>query len=675
VGGFNIGALMGRIGGGSRFRVGLSTTVIAPQSGSLYLAMNDSAYDDNSGAISVNVAVQASSITRVWTGASGFSLEAGIKDNWQDGLMPLPGDSITFSTAPSRDCNWNIFGANIGVLTLPAGYTGTLRIVGPQGPGSYNQISVSGYVYVDSGTLDLGSNTDFSMQEKMLWVRGGTLDMGQGYNHLRLARPGLRVRGNGHFRSAGGIGPVTVESNNPYDAPNFNVENGSITLNNASYTEFINTNGVDLSSNAIVDAFHYARFGGNASMSRPALTIHGHPIQGDDFFMKGLDFGGNISTNVSAVEFVVSSTITLLDAKGPRMGSVFESDSSNVLFWAPDGGGQATVSGNLSAAVAGPFTIVASTVDTKLVRQDPNALSGDIRRTQISGTGSYSLTLPAPSTWYILAWQGSDPMLPVSTWTPRGGYNGTLLPGFLYSDPVYIANNDNKTGVNITVSALGRVAGGINNASGQFGPIRVWAWNGAPLLPDSTLLAGSYPLPSSGGPISLGVPATTYLYVQAFVDVNGNTLPDGFENSVQAGPLTSTAGSDLGVNITLVGGSQGAPGGTLNLYTSDAHPGFIANFGHQAMMRINLSAANGDARWNALKLDVFAPQGLPKKPYSLGLWKDSNNNGVYDSGSAAGSMDYQIGYLTIGGGLSSGTVSLYQPELISPSATQYYFVT
>ncbi|MEK7743268.1 MAG: hypothetical protein AAB578_02680, partial [Elusimicrobiota bacterium] len=325
VGGFNIGALMGRVGGGSWFLIGSNKTFTAPQSGSLYLAMNDSTYDDNSGGISVNVAVQASTITRVWTGASGFNLDANIAANWQGNAPPLPGDSITFDGSVSNaNCNWNIFGADIGVLTLKSNYTGTVRIAGPQGPGSYNQVSVSSYAYVDGGVLDLGSNTDFTMQEKMLWVRGGTLDMGQGYNHLRLARPGLRVRNNGHFLSAGGMGPVTVESNNPYDPFDFNVENGTITLNNPSYTEFINSNGVDYSSNAMVDAFHYARFGGNASMSKPALTLHGLQTGGESFSMKGLDFGPNVSTNVSAVDYIYASTITLLDAKGPRMGSVFE---------------------------------------------------------------------------------------------------------------------------------------------------------------------------------------------------------------------------------------------------------------------------------------------------------------------------------------------------------------
>lgn len=668
--GLRLGSLVGRIGGGAWFAIGASTSITASQGGSLYLAMNDSFYDDNSGQISVSVSVVASTITRVWTGNSGFNLDANIRENWQGNEPPLPGDSVTFDGAVStKNCNWNIYGAALGVLWLKSNYTGTLRIAGPAGPGSYNLINVSSYVYLDGGTLSLGDNSEFTVQSKRLWIRGGALDMGQGYTHLRLAKPGLKMT-SGVFRSLGAMGFVTVEAVNSFDRYLFELEGGQVQVNNGMGTEFANGATVRITSSTALDAFNYAKFRDFSLKSMPALTLYSSgPV---NWSFKSLGFDFNVSTNVDASAVAAGSAIKLLDATGARFGTPFEKDPNNALSWIPDGGGQATVSGVISYGGLAPGVVHIRASTTPGV--EFGAFFTEISTDISTGAGGYTLNLQAPNTYYLLAWKTNDFGLPRGM-EPRGGYG---VPGLFRSNPFFLANNDNLSGFIITLANWGKVQGSVVNNSNQIGGILVQAVQAS--ATDQALTPESFFLPGLGGFFDLPVPASPNLMVRAFVDVNGNGRWDPFEAIGSSSVLASAAlSTNTGVAITVAGGAQ-APGGTLNVNASPAHPGYIANFGPQGLLKLSLSASGGDARWNALKLDLYGPGAPPKKPYSLQVWKDANNNGILDSGGPAGpptaapTGDFQLGSIQVPGGASSGTISFYQSEFLSPGATSVYFV-
>ncbi|MDE2292687.1 MAG: hypothetical protein KGL53_11455, partial [Elusimicrobia bacterium] len=125
--GLPIGALVARIGGGNWFLAGSSATFIAPQSGSLALAMNDTYYFDNFGSLLASFSIVPSTVTHVWLGDQGFGPNASVAQNWSDGQIPQSGETVEFGApgSTSADCYWDIFQANVGAFKMDSTYGGT----------------------------------------------------------------------------------------------------------------------------------------------------------------------------------------------------------------------------------------------------------------------------------------------------------------------------------------------------------------------------------------------------------------------------------------------------------------------------------------------------------------------------------------------------------------------
>ncbi|MEK7217354.1 MAG: LecA/PA-IL family lectin, partial [Chloroflexota bacterium] len=129
------------------------------------------------------------------------------------------------------------------------------------------------------------------------------------------------------------------------------------------------------------------------------------------------------------------------------------------------------------------------------------------------------------------------------------------------------------------------------------------------------------------------------------------------------------------VNLTINGGSA-APGGLLTLSAQAAHPGYIASYGYQGVLKLSLAATGGDARWNALKFDVYGPGSPPPQDYSVGFWRDSNNNGILeDYSSPPNQRDTPLGDHPMSGGSSTSTFAFNSAEDIYSGNTRAYFLT
>lgn len=665
IAGVNMGALIGRIGEGSSwFLIGASGTFVAANSGNLYLAMNDSNYDDgNSGFLDIGIEVLASTVTKVWTGS--FSQAADVDSNWIGG-KPNNGDRVLFDHAVStRDCSWN-YSANIQLLTLTTGYTGTIYLDGP-GAGSVF-LNVSSAVVIGSGTIRLG---EYAWLEAgtQIKINGGMLDLGNEWNHVRVGKSGIHVNG-GSLRSAG-YNQVWIEALNSFDRFPILGEFGSIDLNNAVVTQIDATSGLELSSSVAVTNLRRVRFWDFNPNPNAAIALESvSPITRT---FESIEFNMHYSTNVDASGLASGSNITMLNASGPKMGSPYEKDPNNVVTWSPDGGASAQISGVLtnSGTGSGNYTIRVTTGPIPSPFgpcMPPGTTGASCIEVSTPATGGYLISgLPAPNTWYVTAWRNSGGF--PFDYHPRGGYNSPA--GFFRSSPIFLSSGSAPSNINVTLKDWGRISGNINKTSSQTGPIRVQAYtNALPPTVGAILEAElANTLPSGGGFYDLAVPATS-LYILGFVDVNGSGAPDSFEASGSSSVILGVANANHGgADFTIAGGSS-APGGLLTVSAASIHGGAIGSSFQNGMLRLDLTGSGADATLTALRFDVTG--AVPLMNYSVALFKDSNSNGVLDN--AAGNFDTQVAHQSMSGGVSSGTLNLWQPETIANGQTKRFFL-
>ncbi|MBI5243129.1 MAG: carboxypeptidase regulatory-like domain-containing protein, partial [Elusimicrobia bacterium] len=663
-GNLKIGSLVGRIGGGQWFQLGSNFTFSRPEVGGLVLAMNDyqGQYDDDFGQAAINVELIASTITKTWTGASGFSLSASVDSNWIPAGAPLPGDNVLFKGSVStRSCDWDLFGAELGGLSMSADYIGTVKLGGP----GYLHLSVTTDVFVNGGRLSLAQNSGLSVAGRLI-VSSGTLDMGAGYTNLNLGPRGILVRYGGSFLSAGS-GYVNIQSQSTYERFPFIVDDGTVTFSNASGTEIRGVSSVDLSTRTSLSGFNYVRFYDSQTTSNPNPVLVLRSNAAVQWTLQNLAFGYGLTYNIDASNVAAGSTLTLRDATGERMGSPYETDPNKVLFWSPDGGGIALASGTLTYVGLGPFTIWAST------NPKPDFGSTLYSSTVIANAGAFpQLSLQAPNTWYFFAWKGGTSSL--SGFTPRGGFGHA---GLFVSEPVQLANSDSRSNINITLADWGGSSGTVVNNSSQIGPILVQGWIGEPQVGTSARTF-TYLLPGNGGYFSADAAAGTDR-VLAFVDLNGNQFADEFEarSSFTVTAVSANSVRDAGA-ITLAGGTAMAGGSLRVASVEPIHGGIIGAQGPNAMLKLVLSPSGGSVMLSGMRVDV---DGLiPGQPFYVGLVRD-NGDGIFNAympGTAGmGDMgDQTIAMFSSMGApaqLSSATLALWSPQTLTGSAT--FFIT
>ncbi|MFH2203652.1 MAG: hypothetical protein ABIJ96_11090 [Elusimicrobiota bacterium] len=638
-----LGALIGRIGFNNWFLVSTGTAFTSNYSGDLYLAMNDDNYGDNYGAVSVEFGIQTSTAVRVWTG--NFNNDANIPANWAGDQTPLPGEAIRFDG--NNSVNWNIFGANVGLLEMATSYTGTIYLQG-------TQLHVSGDMRMEGGRFDMTSNSTLEVEKRLFVSSNAVFDMGSYNNSLRLSTQGVSVSDNGIFYAGANGGNLRIErlGSQNYE---FGVGAGTITITRfggSGWTYFDGIKQLDLSAQAVVNAFDHAAFGSPQPNPFPVLKLQSGTPVSTTFY--NLAFGVNISTNVDASGAAAGSNFLFVDSTGSKFGTPFEYDPYGVVFWSPDGGGTAIASGTLvyTGNQPGNFEVLATTSPTN----EPGALYYDY------STAVYTYqfaSLPAPNTWYFFAIKDSDGDPGPTGFDARGGY---LSSGSLRSEPVYLNNGDNIGGINIQLEDWGAIEGTITNNSDQVGQIIVAAY------PDSNpnIFERWEPMPGEGL-YTLHTRATDYSYVIAFIDVNGNEEYDTFEASGSVANVTVPQLSSVtAVHMTIAGGGAQA-GGTGWVTATSAHPGYIATSGETGLLKLEIWAQGGDLNITAFKFSITG--STPPSSYNLRAYHDVNYNGIFDP-----MYDNQMSWLDLPGGVSSGTLVFAGPKYVATDSTETFFL-
>jgi len=621
------------------------------------------------GQIAVDYKIQVSQEVRVWVGGNG--LAADLSSNWQNGIKPANGENVLIQG--SNDCDWNLMGLQLGLLTLATDYSGTMRIVGNPDPNNYNSITVSSHLYVKGGTLDLGYNSELNVQGK-LFISSGTLDMGQGQNRLRLSRDGAIVFSSGIFRSEGWDW-VVIEKAGNVRYP-FVVADGTVSLHNPGWTQFDETTGIILSTNAVVSSFDYVFFYNFGYNPAPSIVLKRDGVS--ELAFNDLSFNMDVSTNIKVVDVPAGSSITVYNGGGDKMGSPNEWDPNGVLRWSPDGGGDADISGSIAyAGSAGPapLYVVVSTepfLDTDFEYPDcPPGTWFTCKAQVLASTGGPNLdagysvpSLPAPNDWYLTSWLDSDSDGIVSSYEPRAGY--TMDGFFVSTTAVSLAPSTPASNKDMELVDPGKVQGQATNLSSQVGEIIVELRH----MGSTRTAVARYFSPS--GFYTLFSRPTDYL-VLAYVDVNNNRRHDDWEASGSSWGVRLTGLAETsGVDFDITGGAAQA-GGTATLSTETAHIGFISNASRQAMLKLGFSAGGGAVTLNGLKVDVGGD--IPASPYAAALYADENNNGVFDPCENGPCPDSELAMQSIPGGQSSATLNFWQARTIPSGESRTLFLT
>jgi uncharacterized protein (DUF2141 family) len=672
-GSFNIGSLVARIGNAAWFQVGVSSVVNAANAGTVYLAMNDTNYDDNTGQLSVQYRIQASSATVVWTGASGVNNNADLDSNWQGGKAPKTGERVLLDGSVSNaDLNWNIFGLEIGLLTMTTSYTGTFKIVGSNNPDDYNSLTIDSDVVVMGGTINLGKNTDLAIKGD-LEINNATLDMGQAFNHLKVNDGGVTVKNGGFFRSQTTGGPfdfVSIEPIFPGAYPKFDIEDATITVGGSSPLQLDDSRGLSISSFAAIASLSTVTWQNFSFNPYPALMIARSAVSALTF--ANLEFRVDTSSNVDASNVPAGSTITIQNSSGDRRGSPHERDPNNVVFWNPDGGGQATFSGTMTNLGTGSGTYYLNAYQAGEFAPEVNLTT--------AGPGAFAFPpLNAPATWYFTAWRTTTTAPEVAVFAPRGGDG---IPGRTRSFARFVSPGDNVTNLNITLEDWSSVSGAVTNNSSQIGEIRVEAFNGDPANSPPTekesQLEDHGSLPNTGGPYTLSAPATG-LWMLAYIDVNNNGYFDSsFEAFGTSAAITTVANTPYaGADITITGGSAVA-GGTATISGSQAHPGYIARVGANPMIYAQIHPEGSSVTVTGVRVD-WLPPVAPASTYEVAVFEDRDNDGIfdepfYDPNTQQETGDLRLGDAQIPGGVSTGTVIFFSGLEIPSLSTTSLFV-
>ncbi|MBI3552269.1 MAG: right-handed parallel beta-helix repeat-containing protein [Elusimicrobia bacterium] len=707
-----IGSLVGRVGGGNWFQLGSSVTVTAGQTGDLFLAMNDTSYLDNAGSIAVGAQVFVSTTPRIWTGNSGVNSNASINANWLNSQPPASGETVLFdNSVSSKNCNWDIYSANVGLLKLTTSYTGTVTIA----PAAYT-LTVSSEVEVFNGVLTLGGAVTFASQNK-LRIAGGAFDMGPGGGILQLGHNGISVLGGGGFRSVG-ASTATLQAINPNDPFPFTVTQGTINLNNSQLTYVTDSAGLQISSLTSVVNLSKVSFTNANFNPLPSIVFSGptwpSPVS---FAFSKVAFDNNVSTNVSAGFLAAGSTVTINDASGAKFGSPFDSDPNHVVFWSPDGGASGSITGTITNSgggsgnynivaytgpglVPGPMSYVFGTNNgnpssfLKAVAGGPGGAEGGSFGGQVNqpGTGYTISGLQAPNTYYIYAWR--DPSGNPTGFSPRGAYGNGPTQGMV-SNPVFLPAGGTVSAIDITINDWSAVSGTITMNSSQVGPISADVWVGAPNVAGSTLAAAfDFPSLPQGGATFYTMPAPpTTVQSDAYIVLSTANFSafQSFEASGSSGPTAAVANSAATGGLLNITGGSSAPGGTLTVATVNPftfHQGYVgytstmaASSLPQAMLRLDVAVSGSSLTLNALRVDLSTP--APQNGLYLTLWWDSNlspgGDGLFQNPfvGGAGTFDGQLNapVTYVPPGVSSGVIILGpNPHTVLSGTSETYFV-
>ncbi|MBI5209460.1 MAG: hypothetical protein HY927_05735 [Elusimicrobia bacterium] len=652
----NGGRMIYRVGSSNWQAAGVSSTITVSGSGNLYLGANDSAgnYYDNSGFVSVAFKVLTSTVAKVWMGGSaGFLSKANLDSNWQGGKKPYDGESVVLDTS-TYDCDWDIPGVKLNLLTMTTAYANILRIA--NSGGSPNTLTVSSNATISRGTLDLMGNT-LEVQGTLLVRSSATLDLASGVLRVKDMTVGF-----GSFLREQANPAARIENLAGSAGWRFVIGGATVTVNNATSPLVLRNATVEITSRAVINAFSNVSFQGDVLNSTASLTIRRSSPESLSF--NNWSFDAFVSTNVDASGVPAGSVITFNNASGSRFGSSREYDPQGVVSWAPDGGGvNRSISGVLSYAGSqgGTYQVLVTTVEAGI-------MGGAGQFVYVSsGAAGYTIAnLATPNTWYVFGFKGTPAVLPDAA-SPRGGVGN---PGSWRSDPLFLSDS-NLTGKNITIEDWGRVEGNIVMNTSQAGTIRVQAWRGVdPPCAGCTMENATTGPP--GGAYVINVPPASDYSIIAFVDVDNDGQIDSFEAVGSSATLdVPSSPAHSGTNITISGGGSVA-GGTVYLSTHQAHAGYVGQSGTYALARVKLYSHGADSTLNGVRLEYVGD--LPTGSFELSVYDDANGNGTLETVGAP-PFDMMKGNLMIGvGAPSSGTVQFWQPDTIAAGSTRTYFL-
>lgn len=657
VSGAPLGELIGRIGtsaSGSWFRIGVSSVIVAPAAGNLYLAANDNVWSDNSGVLGVHIGVQAT--TKTWTG-SGATNDASEPANWQGNTAPADGDFVLVDTG-NKTVAWNLPNKFIKQLTLGENYSGLFTLINPP-PGSFpNHLVIEEGLFVRGGTFDLGSGQTVDLIQGGVIESSGTLDLGGNGSELVLGGD-LIVRDTATLTHQTPQAAFIAPLDGPAQETRIDVS-GRLRLITSSQT-VIEHSQLRLFDGVSVEGLNNVKF---VDVST-AIVLLVHSTR--TFTFNAIGFEADVSTNVDA-SASTAPALTMNQAYGPRFGTPFEIDPFDVVSWTPDGGGLGDLTGTLNFSASSGTFVLAVSSDPKVDGQDI------LITTNAPGPFAFS-NLPAPNTYFVFAFfdanDDGEPFGFEARATAGTNYSrsGSFIPpagaiGF------YVPNGGAAAGVGLTLGEVGGVAGPFTNASSQIGFHVAELWDGVPGLSTSTLMDRN----DNGGTTFyylVAPPATSY-FSRGFIDVDGDRQWDPFEAVGSTGPFDVQAFADVvPAPLTPAGGSE-VPGGTVTVTATPVLPGYLpaTNFNSRLAYDILVHAVGADAKWGGLRVDAF---GGAVASATFALTPDFNSNGQLEEFPPFN--EYPVGPdLQIAPGKSSGTIQFYQAETIQAGTTRRFLL-
>jgi uncharacterized protein (DUF2141 family) len=650
--GFNQGLLVGRVGAGAWFPIGLASTITATSNGTLYVAPNDTSYGDNSGFVRATFEILPSTTPKIWLGGTlGFEAAADIAQNWAGG-RPFSGESVVFDSS-AYDCDWNLPNVALTSLSVSTAYTKTIRLIPPPYQNS-NRLMVDNDATIRGGQFIVGKasaaqTNSFAVKGRLVVRDTATFDMSDGRVELGV---GAEIRAGALLRAAGMAQVWRSVPSLPYylrvHQATVNVTAYPFTLDGIDYVDLVD---------ATVLAFDNASFMSSYASTSPYVTLSAaSPVA---WTFNKWDSGSNPrNPGVGASGVVAGSTVIFNDSTGnagTSFGSPKTQDPNGVVRWIPDGGGApGTIGGTLSGP-GGSYTVIASTSP-----DGPASTGLGGGGSALFSPGAYGITsLRAPGTYYLFAYQETGGIQ--TAFTPAGGFGH---PGMMRSEPVFLPPGGAPSGINITVDGWGQVYGSFNNSSNQAGPILLETWLGAPNVSASSRQAHGMANPG----YSILTPSTNPVSVFAFVDANASGAWDVFEASITIpGVNVSSVTPTFVGNYGIVGGDA-APGGDVTLSTLAVHPGAVGSMGTNPMIRARLTASGGAAQFSALRA-TFQGGPLPSGG-GVSVYSD-DGDGIFNM-----MYDMPRGYASIFAfGPSTVTVSFYQPAFLPAGVPKDFFIT
>lgn len=629
------GALIGHTGTyGAWELIGTAHDIVSTAGDNLYLAMNGdpSQYYDNTGRVEIDD--QFVVADKKWTGGSNSDY-ASDPANWLGNALPAPGDNVVFDgvsgSSSSKACNWNISVGSIKSLSMGPFFSGIVTL--------NTSLTVIDSVTVQGGSLNLSY---YGLTASTVAVGGsGTvssvLDMAGGY--LYLGPGGLVVDSLGTFKSEGAnvAGVYKRDAGAYYPVA---ILGGTVSVKNTMGTSFSGSKGIEIFTAARINAMDYVKI---YDLYPGTAAFIPHVNSGAAVEFNNWYFDSSVSSNVTSSYVSAGGTVTMKNASGPKMGTPNEDDVFNRIFWNPEGGGSANISGNVN--YGGPqsqFIVKVSTSSSG----EPVYISSNLAATAYSFT-----SLNAPNTYYFTAFRdvNVDYYLSDYNYEPRG------------STRVFLANGASPV-VNIPVYDVGIVSGTITKSGSQTGKIIVEAHHGSVAGPLETKKIFWENSPD----YQIAVASASDYALLAYVDANGNgTLDAAYESSgTVAGPFSASTESIHSENISLSAGAAEA-GGTVYVTTA-VFQGYAGAGEWVQMMKLGLWSEGGGAKFRSIQ---FMPLGAAATSmFNVTVYGDSNGSGSYDMYDCWLGNSFFINSSTV-----SSAVSFASDEILG-GTTRYYFV-